>query len=301
MDTINSMTDEGFFSYVFKLSKFKQADLLNFIQYSTLSILPFLLLYYLIKKFSFSSTYTSSSLYIISITLLPIILFIIGIYIIDRFVNFIPTLSGKFYDAINLTNISILIIIILLLSSGGYQERTSILLHRFGRFFGADNYILKMIGVKNIPEFERYDGEENQLYYEIAYNKAKNKAKEMGANDEKADEIGITIATKLKELKKIQHTIDAKEIIKINDNISSASLGTNSGYGQNNTDNASSMMNMPAQMPAQMPTQMPTQMPAQNAPYTGVKTNEGMYSSDGGSGEPEAANGALGGSGFSTW
>jgi hypothetical protein len=282
MNNIDSTTNGGFFSYVFKLSKFKQSDLLNFVQYSSLAIIPVLILYYLIKKFSFRCTYASSSLYIISITLLPIVLFVIGVYFIDRLVNFIPPLSGKYYDVINLTNISILIIIILLTSSGGYQERTSILLYRFGRYFGIDNYIIKMFGIKNIPEFDRYDGEEDQLYYEIAYTKAKNKAKELGTSDENAHEMGITIATKLKELKKIQRAIDAKEIIEINDRISSKSLGTTSDSGQNNTSST-----------------LPTQMPTQNAPTTGGKQNENIYIGGGG-GEPEAANGAIGG-GFTSW
>jgi hypothetical protein len=299
MNNIDSTTNGGFFSYVFKLSKFKQADLLNFVQYSSLSIIPVLILYYLIKKFSFRCTYADSSLYIISITLLPIVLFVIGIYFIDRLINFIPSLSGKYYDVINLTNISILIIIILLTSRGGYQERTSILLYRFGRYFTIDNYIIKMFGIKNIPEFDRYDGEEDQLYYEIAYNKAKNKAKELGTNDEKAHEIGITIATKLKELKKVQRAIDAKEIIEINDRLSSKSLGTTSDSGQNNTTSASSTLPTPS-----FTTPTSTQMPAQNAATTGMKTNENMYIGGGGGssggGEPEAANGALGG-GFSSW
>jgi hypothetical protein len=290
MNNTDSTTNGGFFSYVFKLSKFKQADLLNFVQYSSLSIIPVLILYYLIKKFSFKCTYADSSLYIISITLLPIVLFVIGIYFIDRLINFIPSFSGKYYDVINLTNISILIIIILLTSKGGYQERTSILLYRFGRYFTIDNYIIKMFGIKNIPEFDRYDGEEDQLYYEIAYNKAKNKAKELGTNDEKAHEMGVTIATKLKELKKVQRAIDAKEIIEINDRLSSKSLGTTSDLGQSNTTSASST-----------PTSTSTQMPAQNAATALMKTNENMYiGGSGGGGEPEAANGALGG-GFSSW
>jgi hypothetical protein len=298
MNNIDSTTNGGFFSYVFKLSKFKQADLLNFVQYSSLSIIPVLILYYLVKKFSFRCTYANSSLYIISITLIPIVLFVIGVYFIDRLINFIPSLSGKYYDVINLTNISILIIIILLTSSGGYQERTSILLYRFGRYFEIDNYIIKMFGIKNIPEFERYDGEEDQLYYKIAYTKAKNKAKELGNNDEKAHEMGIIIATKLKELKKVQRVIDAKEITEINDRLSSKSLGTTSDSGQNNTTNASSTL----PTPSFTPTSTSTQMPAQNAATTGMKTNENMYigGGGGGGGEPEAANGALG-AGFSSW
>ena len=297
MNNIDSTTNGGFFSYVFKLSKFKQADLLNFVQYSSLSIFPVLILYYLIKKFSFRCTYADSSLYIISITLLPIVLFVIGIYFIDRLINFIPSLSGKYYDVINLTNISILIIIILLASKGGYQERTSILLYRFGRYFGLDNYIIKMFGIKNIPEFDRYDGEEDQLYYEIAYTKAKNKAKELGTNDEKAHEMAINIATKLKELKKVQRVIDAKEIIEINDKLSSKSLGTTSDSGQNNTTSMSSTLPTPSFTPTS------TQMPAQNAATTRMNTNDNIYIGGGGGcggGELEAANGALGGR-FSSW
>ena len=147
-----------------------------------------------------------------------------------------------------------------------------------------------MFGIKNIPEFQRYDGEENQLYYEIAYTKAKNKAKELGTSDEKAHELGLTIATKLKELKRVQHAIDAKEIIEINDRMSSKSLGTTSDSGQNNT---SSTLPTPSFTPTS------TQMPTQNAATTGGKQNENMYSGGSG-GEPEAANGALGG-GFTSW
>ena len=302
MDNINSITDQGFFSYVFKLSKFKQADLLNFLQYSTLSIIPFLVLYYLVKKFSFTSTYRNSSLYMIAITLLPIILFVIGIYFIDRIINFIPTLSGKFYDVINLTNISILIIIILLTSTGGYQERTSILLYRFGKFFGIDDYVLKIVGIKNVPEFERYDGEENQWYYEVAYTKAKNKVKQLGKNDEQAHEIAVQVATKLKEVKKLQNAIDAKEIIELSKSIPTTSLGTNDDSKNPDTSNKSSTLTTPTSTPSQMNPQMNPQMPSQNSTTPTMKTTEGMYFGDGGSGDPEPANGVLGGgSGFSSW
>ncbi len=128
MEEIKPITNQGFFSYVFKLSKFKQSDLLNFVQYSAISIIPFTLLYYYIKKYTTNITYESSSLYIILVTFISITLFVVGIFFIDRIVNFIPTLSGKYYDVINLTNISIILIMVLLITRAGYAERTSILL-----------------------------------------------------------------------------------------------------------------------------------------------------------------------------
>ena len=56
-DSIKPITNQGFFSYVFKLSKFKQEDLMNIIQYSGLSIVPIMLFIYFTKKYSPTSTH----------------------------------------------------------------------------------------------------------------------------------------------------------------------------------------------------------------------------------------------------
>lgn len=307
MDEIKPMTNQGFFSYVFKLSKFKQSDLLNFIQYCTLSIVPVLLLYYFIKKYGPRITYQNSSLYILGATLFSVLVFIIGIFFIDRIINFIPTLSGKYYDVINLTNISIILILCLFTIRAGYMERMSVLLNRFGNWFTLDDYVAKLFGIKDLRKFNIYDDEQNQFYYQDAFNKEKAAALAAGASEDKAVERGRIVAAKLQKLKENEKSTDAAIIL--------AKAGPN-GSGSNASSAATTLNPVISQQyatPAPLPTQGPkqnlpnynnmysnTQNPLQNAATPGMGGNEGMYIGGGGGGEPEPANGALSG-GFTSW
>ena len=138
-DSIKPMTNQGFFSYVFKLSKFKQEDLLNILQYSALSIAPIMVYIYFTKKYFPTIVHTDSSLYIFIVTFFELMFMILGIFFIDRIVNFIPTFSGKYYEVINLTGVLIVFVTLLLLSHAGFRERTAILLYRFDKWFTVDD------------------------------------------------------------------------------------------------------------------------------------------------------------------
>ena len=306
MDEIKSITNQGFFSYVFKLSKFKQADLLNFIQYCILSIVPFIITYYFVKKYGFSITYTDSSLYILFATFSSIMLFIVGIYFIDRIINYIPPLSGKFYDVVNITNLSIAIIMaLLLIHNAGYLERTSILLSRFDALF---NRMLSLVGIKNPPEFDMFNNENNNYQYQLAFYKARDKAIELGATNEKADDTGNAIVDKLKKIKSIQETTDAKQILEISRHNSSNSLGTSASKdnisnmlpnmnGQNSTSisMSSSSVSSSSQNPPQY---ISTSGVSTTNPY--ARKNEDMSMDRQPTNDPEPAN-SIGGGGFSAW
>lgn len=311
MEEIKPITNQGFFSYVFKLSKFKQSDLLNFVQYSAISIIPFTLLYYYIKKYTTNITYESSSLYIILVTFISITLFVVGIFFIDRIVNFIPTLSGKYYDVINLTNISIILIMVLLITRAGYAERTSILLYRFDKWFTLDQYITRLFGMKDKPtngfgEFNMFDSEQDEWTCQITFDKAKNAAKAAGADDAKATASARLVAERVKQIR-IQNKKD--EIQKI--------LSSSSNPNQSNSSSTiltapmSQQYSSPAPLPTQGPGQLQptnnnmyanTQNPLQNTGTSSMSTTN-PYAMGGGtmdSGEPEPANGALGNS-FTSW
>jgi len=298
MDEIKSITNQGFFSYVFKLSKFKQADLLNFIQYCILSIIPFIVVYFFIRKYELSITYTDSSLYILFATFLSIMLFIVGIYFIDRIINYIPPLSGKFYDVINITNLSIAIIMaLLLIHNTGYLERTSILLSRFDALF---NRMLSSVGIKNPPEYDMFNNENNNYQYQVAFYKAKDKAIEMGATIEKADETGHSIVDKLKKIKSIQETTDAKQIAEISRHNSSNTLGTSASASKENISNMLPNANGQNSISS-------SQNPTQYISTSGVSTtnpyavkNENMIMDRQQTNDPEPAN-SIGGGGFSSW
>jgi len=297
MDEIKSITNQGFFSYVFKLSKFKQADLLNFIQYCILSIVPFIVVYFFIRKYEFSITYADSSLYILFTTFLSIMLFIVGIYFIDRIINYIPPLSGKFYDVINITNLSIAIIMaLLLIHNTGYLERTSILLSRFDALF---NRMLSSVGINNPPEYDMFNNENNNYQYQVAFYKARDKAIELGATIEKADETGHMIVDKLKKIKSIQETTDAKQIAEISRHNSSNTLGTSAASKENISNMLPNMNGQNSISSSQNPTQyISTSGLSTTNPYAGK--NENMIMDRQSTNDPEPAN-SIGGGGFSSW
>ena len=298
MDEIKSITNQGFFSYVFKLSKFKQADLLNFIQYCILSIIPFIVVYFFIRKYEFSITYTDSSLYILFATFLSLMLFIVGIYFIDRIINYIPPLSGKFYDVINITNLSIAIIMaLLLIHNTGYLERTSILLSRFDALF---NRMLSSVGIKNPPEYDMFNNENHNYQYQLAFYRARDKAIELGNTSEKADEMSHGIVDKLKKIKSIQETTDAKQIAEISRHNSSNTLGTSASASKENISNMLPNANGQNSISS-------SQNPSQYISTSGVSTtnpyagkNENMIMDRQQTNDPEPAN-SIGGGGFSSW
>jgi hypothetical protein len=145
-DGIKPVTNQGFFTYVFKLSKFKQEDLMNIVQYSILSVAPVMFFIYFTKNYFPTVNDTDSSLYIFIITFIELIFMIVGIFFIDRMVNFIPTYSGKYYETINLTTIILIFVLFMLLTHGGFRQRTSILLKRFDHWFTIDDIIAKKLG-----------------------------------------------------------------------------------------------------------------------------------------------------------
>ena len=252
-------------------------------------------------------TYKNSSLYIVSITLLSMILFMVGIFFIDRIVNFIPPISGKFYDIINLTNISIVLIMILIIVRAGYLERTAIVLTRFDVLF---NRMLSSIGIKNPPVFDTLNNENNEFTYQVAFDKAKDAAIASGASNEKAIEIGHTIVDKLKKIKSVQQTTDEQQILNLTNSSSSSSntsLGT-SGSGQNMNNG---LLTMQGQNSTSISSSFSSQNSTQNIPMSSITTtnpyskkNEamtmGMDMGMGMNDEPEPANGALGGN-FTSW
>lgn len=158
MEDIKPITNQGFFSYVFKLSRFKQEDLMNITQYTILSIVPVLLFVYFTKKYFPLVDDTDSSIYIFLITFFELVFMMTGIFFIDRIVNFIPTYSGKYYEPINLTTIVIIFVLFMLIINAGFRERTTVLLNRFDQWFWIDDAIAKRLGGR-VRKFNIFAGD----------------------------------------------------------------------------------------------------------------------------------------------
>jgi hypothetical protein len=71
---------------------------------------------------------------------------IIGIFFIDRIINYIPTYSGKYYETINLTTIVIIFVLFMLITETGFKKRTLVMLERFDKFFFIDDALIRKFG-----------------------------------------------------------------------------------------------------------------------------------------------------------
>jgi len=282
-DSIKPITNQGFFSYVFKLSKFKQEDLLNIIQYSSLSIIPIMLFIYFTRKYSPSASHEDSSIYMFIITFIELMFMIIGIFFIDRIINYIPTFSGKYYETINLTTIIIVFVIIMLLMHAGFRERTAILLHRFDNWFTVDNWIASKFGYTPRP-FNLFASEEGQYNLEVG------RVPGEGRPDVPQD----TIAKAKNKAK--------------------GKTGTAANKQSSNQTTLNPQISQQYAAPPPLPVQGPSmsnygggmgggmmQQPVQNFNTATPMTGGATFDMDGGYPEPEAANGALGGSFGSAW
>ena len=160
MEDIKPITNQGFFTYVFKLSRFKQEDLMNIVQYTILSIVPVLLFVYFTKKYFPLVSESDSSIYIFLMTFFELVFMMIGIFFIDRIVNYIPTFSGKYYEPINLTTVVIIFVLFMLIINAGFRERTTVLLARFDKWFWIDDAIAKNVFGK-VRKFDILSGDLN--------------------------------------------------------------------------------------------------------------------------------------------
>ena len=283
-DSIKPITNQGFFSYVFKLSKFKQEDLLNIIQYSSLSIIPIMLFIYFTKKYSPGATHEDSSLYMFIITFIELMVMIIGIFFIDRIINYIPTFSGKYYESINLTTVIIVFVILMLISHAGFRERTAILLYRFDTWFTVDNWIASKLGYTPRP-FNLFSYEEGQYNLEVG------RVPGEGRPDVPQD----TIAKAKNKAK--------------------GKTGTAANKQTSNQTTVNPQISQQYAAPPPLPVQGPSmsnygggmgggnmmQQPVQNFNTSTPMAGGATFDMDGGFSEPEAANGALGGSSWSSW
>jgi hypothetical protein len=145
-DSIKPISNQGFFTYVFRLSRFKQEDLMNIVQYTLLSICPVILFVYFTKKYFPIVADDDSSIFIFIVTVVELIFMIMGIFFIDRIINYIPTFSGKYYETINLTTVVIIFILFMLIIDAGFKHRTILMLKKFDKWFFIDDALIRKLG-----------------------------------------------------------------------------------------------------------------------------------------------------------
>lgn len=110
----SSITKKSFLSHVFSMSEESNAEILNVIQYSTMGVVPVILLNKTIQRFIPEADPEKSSIEVLAEIFIQLVVMFVGIIIIHRMITYIPTYSGFKYENLNLTNVILAFLIIVL-------------------------------------------------------------------------------------------------------------------------------------------------------------------------------------------
>ena len=119
-----------FINHVFNFDDNTKHELLNIVQYSSLCIVPIVILNKTIKNFIPNVDDSKGSLEIIFEVLIQIIIMFVGFFYIDRLVTFVPTYSTKSYENYIASHLIIGTLVIVLSLQTKLGEKVNILVDR---------------------------------------------------------------------------------------------------------------------------------------------------------------------------
>lgn len=119
-----------FINHVFNFDDNTKHELLNIVQYSSLCVVPIVILNKTIKNFIPNVDDSKGSLEIIFEVLIQIIIMFVGFFYIDRLVTFVPTYSTKSYENYIASHLIIGTLVIVLSLQTKLGEKVNILVDR---------------------------------------------------------------------------------------------------------------------------------------------------------------------------
>jgi hypothetical protein len=121
---------KSFLKYVFNFDDDSKSEILNLMQYALLALIPVLLLNKGISKYIPESDDSKSSLEISAEIIIQVIVIFLGLLLINRVINFIPTYSGVNYPEINIVSIVLIALMIILSIQTKVGEKANLLIER---------------------------------------------------------------------------------------------------------------------------------------------------------------------------
>jgi hypothetical protein len=119
-----------FLNHVFSTTEEGKAELLNILQYSSLGVLPVVLLNKSINRIIPDADTDKSSLEILVEIILQLFIMFLGIVMIHRIITYIPTYSGFKYEHLALTNVILAFLVLVLSIQTKIGIKTNILVDR---------------------------------------------------------------------------------------------------------------------------------------------------------------------------
>lgn len=145
----SSITKKTFLSHVFSMSEESNAEILNVIQYSSLGVLPIIILNKSIQRLIPEADPDSSSIELLAEIFIQLVIMFVGIIIIHRIITYIPTYSGFKYENLTLTNVILAFLVIVLSIQTKLGIKVNILIDRAMELWNGPSTYEKKEGMKN--------------------------------------------------------------------------------------------------------------------------------------------------------
>lgn len=136
----SDITRKTFLSHVFSMSEESNAEILNVVQYSTMGVVPVVVLNKLIHRFIPDADPEKSSLEILFEVFIQLVVMFCGVIVIHRMINYVPTYSGFKYESLNLTNVILAFLIIVLSIQTKLGIKVNILVDRALELWNGPDY-----------------------------------------------------------------------------------------------------------------------------------------------------------------
>ena len=143
------LPNSGFLNHVFNFDEDSKHEYFNIMQYSSLAIIPCIILIKAIQTILPEPDEDKSSLEITAEVVFQVVFMFVGLYIIHKMITYIPTYSGNLYSDFNVTNIVLAVLVIVLSLQTRLGEKSNILYIR----------VLEMINGR--PKVEPTTNEQN--------------------------------------------------------------------------------------------------------------------------------------------
>lgn len=146
---ITESSRKTFFSHVFSTTEEGKAEVLNVVQYSTLGIIPIVVLNKLINRFIPEADPDKSTLELLVEIFIQIVVMFCGIILIHRTITYLPTYSGFKYEGLALTNVILAFLVIVLSIQTKLGLKVSILAERVSELWNGSSASYDKEQVKN--------------------------------------------------------------------------------------------------------------------------------------------------------
>lgn len=132
------MEEESFFKYVFNFDDTSKSEMLNLVQYSSLAIIPIVILNKCIQKYIPDADENAPSLQIIIEVLIQIFVMMIGLFFIHRIITYVPTYSKLQYPPFHVIYMVLSLLVIILGFQTKIGEKVNILTERIMMYWDGN-------------------------------------------------------------------------------------------------------------------------------------------------------------------